>query len=215
MPARSVTRTSWPKRWPCRSSVDPARFDITRYKSFLDALCSRREYQKEAIRTVLCYLLGGRYSNLRGLAEENFHSNETLRDRYGTFAEMERHLQLPNQLSCSVDLATATGKSYVIYGIARVMLAEGAVDRVLVLCPSRTIEDGLLQKFPALSAGSTLRDLLPQTGRVRNPYIINGTQSIVDGTICVENFHATLEHVKSSIRDSLAGKGARQGYGKV
>jgi len=190
-------------------SVDPARFDITRYEPFLDALCGTREYQKEAIRTVLRYLLGGRYPNLRALAEENFHSNETLRDRYGTFTEMERHLQLPDQLSCSVDLATATGKSYVMYGIARIMLAEGAVDRVLVLCPSRTIEDGLLQKFRALSADGTLRDLLPQTARVRNPHIINGTESIVDGTICVENFHATLEHVKSSIRDSLAGKGER------
>jgi len=190
-------------------SVDPARFDITRYEPFLDALCGTREYQKEAIRTVLRYLLGGRYPNLRALAEENFYSNETLRNRYGTFAEMERHLQLPDQLSCSVDLATATGKSYVMYGIARIMLAEGTVDRVLVLCPSRTIEDGLLQKFRALSADHTLRDLLPESARVRTPHIINGTESIVHGTICVENFHATLEHVKSSIRDSLAGKGER------
>jgi len=190
-------------------SVDPARFDITKYEPFLDALCGTREYQKEAIRTVLRYLLGGRYPNLRALAEENFHSNETLRDRYGTFAEMARHLQLPDQLSCSVDLATATGKSYVMYGIARILLAEGAVDRVLVLCPSRTIEEGLLQKFRALSADVTLRDLLPETARVRNPHIINGSESIVDGTICVENFHATLEHVKSSIRASLAGKGDR------
>jgi type III restriction enzyme len=190
-------------------SVDPARFDITKYESFLDALCGSREYQKEAIRVVLRYLLGGRYPNLRALAEENFHPNETLRDRYGTFAEMARHLQLPDQLSCSVDLATATGKSYVMYGIARIMLAEGAVDRVLVLCPSRTIEDGLLQKFRALSADITLRDLLPENARVRNPHIINGSESIVDGTICIENFHATLEHVKSSIRASLAGKGSR------
>ena len=190
-------------------SVDPARFDITHYEPFLDALCGAREYQKEAIRTVLRYLLGGRYPNLRALAEENFYSNETLRERYGTFQEMARHLQLPDQLACSVDLATATGKSYVIYGIARIMLAEGAVDRVLVLCPSRTIEEGLLTKFRALSADVTLRDLLPENARVRNPHIINGSESIVDGTICVENFHATLEHVKSSIRDSLAGKGAR------
>lgn len=190
-------------------SVDPARFDITQYEPFLDALCGSREYQKEAIRTVLRYLLGGRYANLRALAEENFNSNETLRERYGTFAEMERHLQLPDQLSCSVDLATATGKSYVMYGIARIMLAEGVVDQVLVLCPSRTIEESLLQKFRALSADATLRDLLPATARVRNPHIINGSESIVDGTICVENFHATLEHVKSSIRDSLRGKGER------
>ena len=30
-------------------SVDPDRFDITRYEPFLDALCGAREYQKGAI----------------------------------------------------------------------------------------------------------------------------------------------------------------------
>ena len=104
-------------------NVDPARFDISRYEQFIDALCGTREYQKEAIRVVLRYFLGGRYTNLRQLAEENFDSNEALKQRYGTFREMERHLQMPDQLSCSVDLATATGKSFVMYGIARIMLA--------------------------------------------------------------------------------------------
>jgi type III restriction enzyme len=189
-------------------SVDPARFDINRYEPFLDALCTTREYQKEAIRVTLRYLLGGRYDNLRALAEENFNSNEKLQERYGSFREMERCLQLPDQLSCSLDLATATGKSYVMYGIARIMLAEGAVDRALVLCPSLTIEEGLTQKFRALSTNITLKDLLPEDARIRNPHIINATESIVEGTICIENFHATLEHVKSSVRDSLAGKGS-------
>ena len=31
----------------------------------------------------------------------------------------------------------------------------------------------------------------------------------MDGSICVENYHAILQHVKSSIRDSLSGKGDR------
>ncbi len=31
----------------------------------------------------------------------------------------------------------------------------------------------------------------------------------MDGSICVENYHAILETVKSSIRDSLKNKGAR------
>ena len=110
-------------------NVDPVRLDLSHYEPFLDALCTTRDYQKEAIRIVLRYFLGGRYASLRQLAEENFASSETLRARYGTFHEMERHLQLPDQLACSVDLATATGKSYVMYGIARIMLAHGAVDR--------------------------------------------------------------------------------------
>ena len=123
-------------------NIDPARFDINLYEPFIDALCGNREYQKEAIRVTLRYFMSGRYENLRQLAEENFHSNDKIRERYGTFHEMERHLQLPDQLSCSIDLATATGKSFVMYGIARILLAHGAIDRVLVLCPSRTIDKG-------------------------------------------------------------------------
>jgi type III restriction enzyme len=190
-------------------NVDPAQFDAGRYEAFIDALCETREYQKEAIRTVMRYFLGGRYTSLRDLAEENFGSSAALQDRYGTFHEMERNLQLPDRMACSVDLATATGKSYVMYGLARIMLAHGVIDRVLVLCPSRTIERGLSDKFRALSGDAALKALLPEDSRVRNPHIINGNESIVDGSICIENFHATLQHVRSSIRDTLAGRGVR------
>jgi len=122
---------------------------------------------------------------------------------------MERHLQLPEQLSCSIDLATATGKSWVLYGIAMILLAEGAVDRVLVLCPSNTIEFGLMEKFRSFASNADLRDLLPPSTRFATPRIINASETIVGGSICVENYHAILEHVRSSIRDSLKGCGQR------
>ena len=89
-----------------------------------------REYQKEAIRTTLRYLCGDRYADLRALAQENFNSNAELRERYGSWAGMERQLQFPDRLSCSIDQATGTGKSYVLYGLAAIMLAEGLVDQV-------------------------------------------------------------------------------------
>jgi len=190
-------------------SVNPTLFDINKYEGFLDALCGEREYQKTAIRNTLFYLLGGNFKNVTELAEENYHNNETLQTVYGSFEQFKRHLQFPNKLSCSLDLATGTGKSYVIYGIARIMLAEGAVDHVLVVCPSTTIEDGLMEKFKLLSGDETLRDLLPDDAVIKNPHIINATESITKGAICVENCHALYEHVKSSIRESLAGKGAR------
>ena len=190
-------------------SIAPSRFDIERFDAFVDALCGTRDYQKDAIRATLRFFLSGRYPSLRALAEENFYSNLRIQDRYGTLTEMARHLQLPDQVSCSIDLATATGKSYVMYGIARIMLARGAVDQVLVLCPSRTIEAGLTAKFRQLSSDATLKELLPEDAVFAVPHIINGTESIVPGTICVENFHAVLEHTKSSIRDSLVGRGAR------
>lgn len=190
-------------------AVDRANWDESRYEAFIDELCGTREYQKDALRTTLRYLLGGEYSDLRALAKANFDESATLQARYGSWAGMERHLQLPDQLSASLDLATATGKSYVLYGLAAILLAEGAVDRVLVLCPSTTIEDGLLDKFRELASDSDLRDLLPADAKISTPRIINASQSITEGSICVENYHAILEHVRSSIRDSLAEKGAR------
>jgi len=190
-------------------NVDPAKFDISKYEDFLNALCGDREYQKDAIRVTLHYLLGGQYNSVRELAKENYQQNPVLQDLYASLEEFYKHLQLPDKLSCTLDLATATGKSYVIYGIARVMLAEGAVNQVLVLCPSNTIETGLTEKFRSLSGDRTLKELLPDSAIISNPRIINASQTIQRGDICIENIHATYERTKSAIEDSLSGKGER------
>lgn len=191
------------------SAVDPQRWDESKYDSYLDELCGQREYQKEAIRTVMRYLLGGKYKNLRDLAFENFKRNESLSERYLTIENFEKHLQFPLQLSASLDLATGTGKSFVMYAVAAIMLAEGAVDRVLVLCPSTTIESGLQKKFSELASNGDLVSRMPASAMLKIPSIINGSSSITKGSICIENYHAILSHVRSSIRDSLEGKGLR------
>ena len=191
------------------TNIDPDVWDEARYEPFISELCGPREYQMDAIWTVMRYMAGGQYANLRALAVANFKANDELEPRYGSWSGMESHLQLPDQLACSLDMATGTGKSYVLYGVAAILLAEGLVDRVLVLCPSNTIETGLLAKFRDLAGNADLRDLLPANSKVRVPKIINASETIVDGSICVENYHAILQHVKSSIRDSLSGKGDR------
>ena len=190
-------------------NYSPHKFDPHKYEAFLDALCVDREYQKDAIRETLRYLLGGEYKNLRELVEENYHKNPKLQDKYLSLKEFASSLQLPEKLSCSLDHATATGKSFVMYGIARIMMAEGAVDQVLVLCPSNTIETGLMEKFLILSGDKTLKTLLPQNSKIANPRIINASQTIQKGDICIENIHATYIHTKSAIQDSLTGKGER------
>jgi len=190
-------------------SYDPRRFDPNKYEAFLDALCGDREYQKEAIREAMRYFLGGEYKSLKELAEENYHKNPKLQEKYSSFEDFLSHLQLPDKFSCSLDHATATGKSYVMYGIARIMLAVGAVDQVLVLCPSNTIEAGLTEKFRTLSADRTLKDLLPVDSKIANPRIINASNTIQKGDICIENIHATYINTKSAIEDSLVGKGER------
>lgn len=190
-------------------NIDLKVWDDGRYDAFVDALCPGREYQKEAIFTALRFLAGGQYPDLRALARENFDGNPKLAEAYGSWEAMESRLQLPGLLSCSLDLATGTGKSYVLYGIAAILLAEGIVDQVLTLCPSNTIEHGLLGKFRALAADEDLREAMPEGARHHPPNIINASQSITGGCICVENYHAILKHVKSSIRESLRGKGER------
>ena len=107
------------------TNIDPVVWDEARYEAFIDELCGVREYQKDAIRTGMRYMAGGKYPNLRGLAEENFRANDEMEKRYGSWKGMEGHLQLPYQLACSLDMATGTGKSYVLYGIAAMLLAEG------------------------------------------------------------------------------------------
>lgn len=190
-------------------NVDRARWNESRYEAYLDELCSDREYQKEAIQTVLRYFCGGEYADLSALAKQNYEINPVLKERYGSWEGLKSNLQFPHQLSASLDLATGTGKSYVLYGLAAILLAEGIVDRVLVLCPSTTIELGLLEKFRELASDADLQALLPNTARISSPRIINASESITEGSICVENYHAVLEHVGSSIRDSLLNKGAR------
>lgn len=192
-------------------AVDPTKWDESRYEGFLDELCRDRVYQKNAIRTTLRYLLGGRYENLYTLAKENFENDSKgmLEKRYGSWKGMKRHLQLPDQLSASLELATGTGKSYVLYGIATILLAEGAVDRVLVLCPSLTIEAGLTEKFRDLAGNADLRDLLPENAKITTPDIIQANETITKGSICIENRHAVLKTTGSSIRDSLQGNGTR------
>lgn len=66
-----------------------------------------------------------------------------------------------------------------------------------------------MEKFRELAGSADLRDALSVGAKVRTPRIINASETIVDGSICVENYHAILEHVKSSIRDSLKGRGQR------
>ena len=192
-----------------REDCDRSKWNEDRYEAFLELLCSERYYQKEAIQESLRYILGGEYKNLKSLAKENWGNNPFLEDRYGTWKNFENHLQFPNRLSASIDLATGTGKSYVIYGIALILLSEGAVDRVLVLCPSTTIEAGLYDKFKLLAGSSELSEALPDDAKLKIPKIIQADETITPGCICVENRDAVYAHVKSSIKDSLWGKGAR------
>ena len=188
---------------------DPTKLNLDEWEGFLDVLCGDREYQKEAIRNAIIYLAGGRYSKIEDLIEENYNKNLELKNRYSTLEEYKRYIQLPNKLSANIDLATGTGKSYVIYGIAQIMLGLGIVDKVLVLAPSLTIEAGLTEKFESLSGNSKLKKAIPENAKYKNPSIVNANVTVKNGDICIENIHAVYERTGSSIEDSFKGLGER------
>ena len=192
-------------------NYDPAKLNLAAWDRYLDILCVDRQFQKESIQKAIIFLASGLYKDIRDVVTENYNNarNTEMRSRYNTIDDYLRQLQLPNKLSATIDLATGTGKSYVIYGIAQIMLGLGLVDRVLVLCPSLTIEDGLLEKFMALSQDATLLKAIPEESKWKNPSIKTADTTIKKGDICVENIHAAYEKTGSSIKDSFAGNGER------
>jgi type III restriction enzyme len=190
-----------------KTDFNPKLIRLTKYAAFLDALCEGREFQIEAIETVCRFLAGGQYESTQSLAEDNYAASPLLAERYGSLANLIGSLPFSDKLACSVDQATATGKSFVIYGVARILLAEGVVDRVLVLCPSLTIESGLTVKFKSLSGDARLLSLIPYGARFRVPEITDANRTTGPGDICIENIAAVYAHVNSSVRDSFLGHG--------
>jgi type III restriction enzyme len=191
-------------------SYDPEKLPFSEWQGFLDVLCENREYQKQAIKTAILYLASGRYKSIEDLVTENYKQNDQLKLRYNTEKDYLNKLQIKNKLIANIDLATGTGKSFVMYGIAQLALGLGIVDKVLVLGPpSLTIEKGLTDKFTVLASNPTLRNSIPDKAKYSTPAIINADKTIVDGCICIENINAVYAKTGSSILDSLSGKGSR------
>jgi len=164
---------------------------------------------KSRIKNAIIYLASGRYEKIEDLVEENYQNNVELQAKYNSLEEYKKHLQFPNKLFANIDLATGTGKSYVIYGVAQIMLGIGLVDKVLVLCPSLTIESGLTEKFESLSGSAELKRTLPENAKCKNPSIVNANVTVKNGDICVENIHAVYSTTGSSIEDSFKNQGER------
>ena len=182
---------------------------IEKYDAFLDLVFDEEYYfLREAAYNILFFLFSGSYLTISDLVKENFKVNSKLAEKYNTQQRMLASLQLPDKKSCTVDLATGTGKSYLIYAIAQVAMHADLVDQVLVLSPSVTIETGLTEKFNQFAGSTELRNSLP-VGKNVTPRIINANQTILPGDICVENIHAVYANTNASIGDSLHGKGER------
>ena len=190
-------------------TYDPTKLNLDQWDAFLDELCGDRDYQKIAIRDSVLFLVGNKYKKTEDLVIENYSKNAELQAKYSSVEDYNSKIQIKDKLFANIDLATGTGKSYVMYGIAQIMLGLGFVDKVLVLCPSLTIEAGLKEKFESMSGDGRLKNTIPVNAVIKNPRIIDANVTIKDGDICVENIHAVYEKTGSSIQDSLKGLGER------
>lgn len=189
------------------SVYDTNELDYAAWQPFVDKLCGDRIYQKEAIKNAIIYLASNNYSSLKELAEYNYAQNACLRDKYLSMDNFLAALQMKEKLYANIDLATGTGKSYVIYGIAQIALGLGLVKRVLVLCPTLTIENGLMQKIEMLSSDASLKALIPENAVCKNPRVISANETVKNEDVCIENIHAVYENTGSSIEDSFFDSG--------
>ncbi len=184
---------------------------VGKYEAYLDAITTENfEHVRVAIRRALRFLVTEEYQNTQELAEQNWKNNSKLQLKYNALEQYLLNIQIKDKKAASIDLATGTGKSWVIYGVAQLALAEGLVDKVLVLCPSVTIEEELKKKFEQLAGSQTNQKILKELGAVHPaPSIKNANVPILSGDICVENIHAVYQRTGSSIQDSFSGKGQR------
>ena len=121
---------------------------VNKYDAFLETLTTADfEHVREAIRKAIHFFVTDKYANTEQAAIHTFNANTKLQNRYGNLKEYLERVRIKDKKSYSIDLATGTGKSWVIYGVAQIMLAEGLVDKILVLCPSLTIEEELKKKL--------------------------------------------------------------------
>ena len=184
---------------------------VNKYDAFLDALTTADfEHVREAIKKAIHFFVTDKFVNTEQAAVYTFNKSEKLQSRYRDLSEYLKHIRIKNKKSYSIDLATGTGKSWVIYGVAQIMLAEGLVDKVLVLCPSLTIEEELKKKFERFSGDAVLTKILEELeSDYPSPAIKSANDPILNGDICVENIHAAYQKTGSSIEDSFKGKGER------
>jgi type III restriction enzyme len=184
---------------------------VHKYDAFLNLLCADRyAFQADAVREALRFLASDKYPDLERLARENYDGRTAIQHRHDSLDAYLEKMPLKDRKAVSLDLATGTGKSFVLYALSAIALAEGLADRVLVLCPSLTIEEGLLQKFTLLAGNGELSGIMQELGAaVAIPAIKRGNETIRSRDICVENIHAVYENTGSSIRDSFRGQGGR------
>lgn len=188
-------------------ACDVEKFDFADVEDYLRALTEGRKYQFEAIRHIMTYLWGGRYTTIVDLARANYRRKEAIQQRFQSEEHFLRLLPLSDKLSGVCHLATGTGKSYIMIAVAYLSVLLGKTQRVLVLGPASTvIEQGLNEKFEEYifgAKGVTLKHHLPEAVRNRVVKLINSNDPFEPGSILIENINAVYTRENNSLGRDL------------
>ena len=195
------------------NSADISLFDFREVEEYVRALTGSREYQFQAIKTLLTYFWGGRYDTVLDLAKENWGRKEALQQRFQSEDHFLGSLPLPDRLSGVCHMATGTGKTYVMFAVAYLSLLMDKVDRVLIIGPSSTvIEQGITEKFKEYLSGEMghqLKEFLPEKYRHKVIKLLNANDPIEDNSIVIENVNAVWSADSNAIGDTLFARGNR------
>jgi len=170
---------------------------IDKYKDLIDIICgkgydintNKYYFQKEAIDRLLSYYLN--YKDLGELLDENLSNNSELkeyyRDKYGSNYKSKLE-DLDKKLS-TIDLPTGTGKSYVIFLVAIILLNEyKEIDRVQIIVPTKTIRKQLTQKF------EDFFKRIKSMQNLRIPEMISlHEDALVENSLAIDNIHKFYE----------------------
>src|SRR6266542_4496673 len=102
---------------------------VHKYDAFLNLLhTGNYAFLRDAARESLRFLVSAKYPDLERLARENWNSRQVLAQRHASIDAMLDRMPLRERKSATLDIATGGGKSFLMYGIAAIALAEDLVD---------------------------------------------------------------------------------------
>lgn len=170
---------------------------LEKYQELIDVVCGRGDdrdtnpffFQKQAIEELLSYYL--EYSDLNELLSENLVDNSELEEYYEELygKNFQDKLEDLEKRIATIDLPTGTGKSYVMFLIAIILLNElPEIDRIQIIMPSKTIKKQLNIKFEELF------DKIKSIQNLKLPNLVSlHEDALSENCLAVDNIHKFYE----------------------
>ncbi|MFA5780496.1 MAG: DEAD/DEAH box helicase family protein [Elusimicrobiota bacterium] len=170
---------------------------LEKYQELIDVVCGKGDdkdtnqffFQKQAIEELLSYFL--EYGSFDELLSENLADNGDLKEYYkelygkdfkDKFDDLEKRI-------ATIDLPTGSGKSYVMFVIAIILLNElPEINRIQIITPSKTIKKQLNRKFEEIF--DKIKSI--QNLKLPNPVSLH-EDALSENCLAIDNIHKFYE----------------------